>query len=110
MSGSFANDVFVGAEGSQNFRSIGGNDLMTGGDGKDTFRIEKHDYWGMYQDEYQWIKSTEGGEFNLPEISITITDYEAGERIGIEEFGALYSNDLLGQFEADYDTQQMSPE
>ena len=41
VSGSFANDVFIGTDGSQNFRSIGGNDLMTGGNGKDTFRIEK---------------------------------------------------------------------
>ena len=45
----------------------------------------------------------EGDEFNLPEISITITDYEAGERIGIEEFGASYADNLLGQFEAHYD-------
>ena len=103
VSGSFANDVFVGTDGSQNFRSIGGNDLMTGGNGKDTFRIEKTEYWGTYQDEYEWMLAIEGDKFNLPERSITITDYEAGERIGIEEFGASYADDFLGQFEAHYD-------
>ena len=76
---------------------------MTGGNGKDTFRIEKTEYWGTYQDEYEWMLAIEGDKFNLPERSITITDYEAGERIGIEEFGASYAYDFLGQFEAHYD-------
>ena len=104
FSGTFFNDTFLGGDGHQNFRSIGGHDTMTGGGGMDTFRIEYTDYWGGFSSEYSEYLNYNTNYYGS-DRSIYITDYEDFEFIRIEEFGMTFSSmDMMDQlYTAFYD-------